>query len=101
MSKVFEVDAPDDKYGSSRYNTVITLPDISNIDWGIGVIYGPSGTGKSTILSTLFDTVSKTNNIEGRPIDHINEDILIAVGLMSIPSWYTNVNNLSGVKEKD
>lgn len=96
----FVAEAPDDKYGTNRYVTNIGFPDLSTLtqpDWKVGIIYGPSGTGKSTILSRQFGfTSDDVTTLQGRPIDHVSEEILIAVSLMSIPAWYTDIRNLSG-----
>lgn len=92
-------------YGDN-FRTSIKIPNIPN-SWSIGVIYGPSGTGKTTILKTLFTISANVNEIpkddldtptneDSRPIDILHEDLLIAVGMKSIPSWYTPIKYLSG-----
>lgn len=62
-------------------------------DFGIGLIVGPSGSGKSSILETKFSKCESEHNWDERSIvDHFNDttdaiDRLGAVGLNSIPSW--------------
>ena len=94
MNTEFVVQAPDDKYGTNRYTTNIVFPDITRINWTVGIIHGPSG----TILSRNFGLRDNNEQIklQGRPIDHVTEEILVAVSLMSIPAWYTDIGNLSG-----
>ena len=71
-------------------------------DWNIGLIVGPSGSGKSVILGQLgggqeahFDNsksvISNFENLE--PQDAAN--ILCAVGLSSVPTWVRPFNVLS------
>lgn len=97
MERRFAVDLMDARYGQGRYETAVMIPNFDPyINWKIGAIYGPSGTGKSTILATKFGLPQYTMFNEGKPSDNISQEILIAVGLMSIPSWYTDIISLSG-----
>ena len=98
----WNAEAPDDKYGTSNYETEIQIPEIEeHANSQIHVIFGPSGSGKTTILKHYSDKF-RVNSEEvvlpshGRPIDFISEDLLLAVSLMSIPAWFTDIENLSG-----
>lgn len=69
-------------------------------DFSIGVIYGASGTGKSTLLKEfgteevpIWDNTKSIISHFDTPDDGINK--LSAVGLNSIPSWYKPYNVLS------
>jgi ABC-type ATPase with predicted acetyltransferase domain len=79
--------------------------DIDNIDWNIGIIYGASGTGKSTIANELFkeniiayfDYKSKSV-IDDMPKDKTVKEIVKmfnSVGFSSPPSWLKPYNVLS------
>lgn len=79
--------------------------DIENLDWNVGVIYGASGTGKTTIANELFkeniiadfDYNSKSV-IEDMPKDKTVKDIVKmfnSVGFSSPPSWLKPYNVLS------
>lgn len=67
------------------------LPD----DWQIGMIVGPSGTGKTTIAKELFgdDMYYEESFIHKSVIDDFNADVSIiaktfnSVGFSSPPSW--------------
>lgn len=80
------------------------LDEISRFDWSIGVVYGGSGTGKTSILKNYFN----------KPIDsaHFKEDIalisnfdwltpveasevLSSMGLASVPTWLRPFSTLS------
>lgn len=70
----------------------LTLPD----QWNIGVIYGSSGTGKTTIAKELFHLDDFKISWDDRSIlDNMNEkasvddivQIFYSVGLGSAPSW--------------
>ena len=72
------------------------LPD----SWGIGVIVGASGTGKSTLLEE-FGYPEKPVWVENSSIaSHFNSaeeasELLAAAGLMSVPEWIKPYNVLS------
>lgn len=76
----------------------ITLPE----SWNIGLIHGPSGSGKSQLLKTfgeskqhLWDS-SKSLISNFAPLDfEIASKCLCAVGLGSIPSWFRPYHILS------
>lgn len=79
--------------------------DIENLDWNVGVIYGASGTGKSTIANELFkeniianfDYKSKSI-IDDMPKNKSVKEIVKmfnSVGFSSPPSWLKPYNVLS------
>jgi ABC-type lipoprotein export system ATPase subunit/GNAT superfamily N-acetyltransferase len=78
------------------YEVPFDLP----LDWGIGVIVGASGTGKSTLLRD-FGKPEKPEWNDSRSIaSHFPSaedasELLAAAGLMSIPEWVKPYNVLS------
>lgn len=78
--------------------------DISD-DWNIGVIVGPSGTGKTTIAKELFPEIlfrdfcyNGKSVIDDMPENRTVDDItrmFYAVGFGSVPSWLKPYNVLS------
>lgn len=76
---------------------------IENKQWNIGVIYGNSGTGKSSIAQKLFPdsyvkkfdykSMSVINDLPGT-VDEITR-VLNAVGISSPPSWLKPYDVLS------
>ena len=59
----------------NREETIVSIPmnldGLNSFDWNIGVIYGGSGCGKSTILNTLggvkeieFDKENRSRQVE-------------------------------------
>lgn len=79
--------------------------DIENLEWNVGIIYGASGTGKSTIANELFKENIITNFeyksksvIDDMPKDKTVKDIVKmfnSVGFSSPPSWLKPYNVLS------
>ena len=78
--------------------TVCVIPnniDLNEVDdWNVGVIYGGSGSGKTTILRTLGDLEDPKFDNEKALIscfDFISPEdaskLLSSVGLSSVPSW--------------
>jgi ABC-type lipoprotein export system ATPase subunit len=70
------------------------------LHWGIGVIVGASGTGKSTLLQEFgtYEQVQWNNNMSIASHFDSPEDAnerLSAAGLMSIPEWVKTYNVLS------
>lgn len=91
---LYNVDAND----GSRFTLKAELP-IEEDDWSIGVVVGPSGSGKSSVLRAMRDTGWTEWTGSGWPKDQpVIEALggkdyakataaLAAVGLGSVPSW--------------
>ena len=83
---------------NTEINTDIELPN----EWQIGLIYGMSGAGKSTILKTFFgkpfsyqwDNKAIISNFTMLTPKEASE-ILCAVGLSTVPSWLRPYHSLS------
>jgi ABC-type lipoprotein export system ATPase subunit len=76
------------------------IPADLPLRWGIGVIVGASGTGKSTLLQEFgtYEQVQWNNNMSIASHFDSPEDAnerLSAAGLMSIPEWIKPYNVLS------
>lgn len=80
------------------------LAEIGRFDWQIGVVYGGSGTGKTSILKNYFDkdiddaefkdNISLISNFDWlEPLEAT--EILSAMGLASVPTWLRPFNTLS------
>ena len=104
-----------DKYTQYVYNTLdvqeseesiveveFSLGEAKNFDWNIGVIYGGSGSGKSTILKRMgeikepiFDNdkplISNFDWLEPKDASLL----LTSIGLSSIPTWLRPFRTLS------
>ncbi len=84
----------------------VNLP-ISDDNWNIGLIYGSSGSGKTTIakeyFTKIYDYYDFDWNNEGSLLDDFPEDmsveeitgILTSVGLCSVPNYLKPFNILS------
>jgi ABC-type lipoprotein export system ATPase subunit/GNAT superfamily N-acetyltransferase len=78
------------------------LSEAKNFDWNIAVIYGSSGSGKTSILKTMGD-LSKSEFDKDKPlISNFNwltpKDaalLLTSMGLSSVPTWLRPYNLLS------
>lgn len=78
---------------AERFSGVVELPD----DWRIGLIVGPSGTGKTTIARELFgaDVCASFDWKADSVIDDMPKGVSVqdiertfyAVGFGSVPSW--------------
>lgn len=70
------------------------LGEAKNFDWNIGVIYGSSGSGKTTILKKL-GKLSESNFNHNKPLisnfDWLEPNeatlLLTSMGLSSVPTW--------------
>jgi ABC-type lipoprotein export system ATPase subunit/predicted acetyltransferase len=70
------------------------LGEAKNFDWNIGVIYGSSGSGKTTILKKIGE-LSKSSFDYEKPLisnfDWLNPNeatlLLTSMGLSSVPTW--------------
>lgn len=75
---------------------------ILNFDWQIGVIYGGSGTGKSTLLKN-FGTIQESNFDNSKSLisnfDWLEPQeatyLLSSMGLSSVPTWLRPFHTLS------
>lgn len=87
-----------DKYDLVEVDESITIPQIP--DSGLVVLYGSSGSGKTTILRNWFNENSPVFP-KDQPIinlfssEEIGERFLIALGLRSVPTWRRPLNELS------
>jgi ABC-type polar amino acid transport system ATPase subunit len=84
--------------GSSVFQvpTIGTLPDT----WGIGLIVGPSGTGKSSLLRSFGQAADIQWQQDKAVVSHFASyddarNRLMAVGFNSIPSWLRPYHVLS------
>lgn len=90
----------------NREETIVTIPmnmgGLSSFDWNIGVIYGSSGSGKSTILKKLGG-VKEIKFDKDKPLisnfDWMEPEeagkVLTSIGLSSIPTWLRPFHLLS------
>jgi ABC-type lipoprotein export system ATPase subunit len=83
-------DVPYSERSTTIIKNNIMLPED---DWSIGVIYGASGTGKTTLLKQFgeikeftWDNRSVISNLDMLTPEEAAE-ILCAVGLSTVPSW--------------
>lgn len=80
----------------------INFAECKNFEWNIGVIYGGSGTGKSTLLKH-FGTIKEIQFDENKSLisnfDWIEPSdaclLLSAIGLSSVPTWLRPFRTLS------
>ena len=78
------------------------LTEAKNFDWNIGVIYGSSGSGKTTILKRMGE-LSKSNFDYEKPLisnfDWLEPKdatlLLTSMGLSSVPTWLRPFHLLS------
>jgi ABC-type lipoprotein export system ATPase subunit/GNAT superfamily N-acetyltransferase len=87
------------KYDITDYKeSPVTIPELPTD--GIVLIVGTSGSGKSTILRSLGELRQPTvnnnlNTIENFSSPERGEELLLACGLRSIPTWFRPPNTLS------
>jgi len=87
------------KYDIKDYvETPVTIPNLPTE--GIVLIVGTSGSGKSTILNTLGKQQTLTVGpcstvIENFSTAERGEELLLACGLRTIPTWFRTPNTLS------
>ena len=90
----------------NKEETTVKIPinfaECKTFDWNIGVIYGGSGTGKTTLLKEFGDLtldnfddkkplISNFDWLEPKDATHL----LSAMGLSSVPTWLRPFNLLS------
>lgn len=80
----------------------INFAECKTFDWNIGVIYGGSGTGKTTLLKEFGDLSEATFDEEKPLISNFDwlepkeaTFLLSAMGLASVPTWLRPYNLLS------
>jgi len=83
-------------------NIMMNLQEIDTFDWNIGVIYGGSGSGKTTILNNIGTIKNPKFDKKKSLISNFNmlnpqnaSKLLTSIGLSSIPSWLRPYNLLS------
>jgi len=87
-------------------SNVIVEANLENLpkDWNIGVVYGGSGTGKTTILKNYFKKEMDKSYFDNSKSLISNFDwlepkdatfLLSAMGLSSVPTWLRPFNTLS------
>ena len=91
----------DKSKGNVHFKGEIEIPE----NWNVGLIYGASGTGKTTLVKELFPdaVVDEFSWGEGLFLDDFQKDIpfeeisktLYAVGMGSVPSWVRPFHVLS------
>lgn len=88
------------EHSNERFTGKIEYPE----KWQIGIIYGGSGTGKSTIAKELYGDLIKDDFqytsksvIDDIPCNNVNEitKMFYAVGFGSVPCWLKPYNALS------
>lgn len=80
----------------------INLGETNMFDWNIGVIYGGSGTGKTTLLKELGDLTDETFKDDIALISNFDwltekeaTQLLSSMGLGSVPTWLRPYSLLS------
>lgn len=80
----------------------INFAECKNFDWNIGVIYGGSGTGKTTLLKEFGELQKEHFNEEKALISNFDflepkeaTFLLSAMGLASVPTWLRPFSTLS------
>lgn len=91
---------------NKKESNVLIEANLENIgtEWNIGVVYGGSGTGKTTILKKYFKKEMDKSNFDNSKSLISNFDwlepqeatfLLSAMGLSSVPTWLRPFNTLS------
>lgn len=91
---------------NKKQSNVLIEANLENIgtEWNIGVVYGGSGTGKTTILKNYFKKEMDKSNFDNSKSLISNFDwlepqeatfLLSAMGLSSVPTWLRPFNTLS------
>ncbi len=96
-----------DNYDLFKSETIVEeieydFSELENFDWNIGLIYGSSGSGKTTILKKLGDVYSPQLNSKIPLISNFTNvspqqatELLIQIGISSIPTLLKPYNVLS------
>lgn len=91
---------------NNKTETVVKIPmnfgECKTFDWNIGVIYGGSGTGKTTLLKEFGELKAETFDHKKPLISNFDwlepEEatfLLSAMGLSSVPTWLRPFHTLS------
>lgn len=101
VARVFSDFDMDKSKGDVHFKGEIEIPE----NWNVGLIYGASGTGKTTLVKELFPdaVVDEFSWGVGSFLDDFQKDIpfeeisktLYAVGMGSVPSWVRPFHVLS------
>lgn len=104
--RVMQIEAMYDVPPSQRSERTwhVDLP-IESLDWSVGLICGPSGTGKSTVARKVFGDIDAPLNwspgksiLDEFPREMSIHDVLAfmgGVGFSSTPSWFRPYQHLS------
>lgn len=86
----------------TEFNIEFNLGEAKNFDWNIGVIYGSSGSGKTSILKKLGKLSSSTFSKDKPLISNFDwlepkdaTRLLTSMGLSSVPTWLRPFHLLS------
>ena len=101
VARVLSDSDMDKSKGNVHFKGEIEIPE----NWNVGLIYGASGTGKTTLVKELFPdaVVDEFSWGKGAFLDDFQKDIpfeeisktLYAVGMGSVPSWVRPFHVLS------
>lgn len=96
----FDLNVINETYTSSIPE--VNLDELNSFDWQVGLIVGNSGSGKTTILKKLHYTPDILYSTSKPIISHFPKlspqeasELLLGVGLCSIPTWLQTPNTLS------
>ena len=95
---------------TSTFHIKAELPDISE-EWDVGLIVGPSGSGKSQLLRRAFSDFVDASSFrwhENSFLDDLPESVsvesisraLAAAGLSSVPAWLVPYRQLSNGQQQ-
>jgi len=107
-ARVMQIEGMFDIHPSKYAETIIpnNIPDLSELEWNVGLIVGPSGAGKSTVAKHMFGTLvdpdlvwsEKHAVVDAFPKDMTVKDVsllLSSVGFSSPPAWLRPHHTLS------
>jgi ABC-type lipoprotein export system ATPase subunit len=98
VCEAFDIQDSDTTESEVSFN----LGEAKNFDWNIGVIYGSSGGGKTTILKQMGKLASSSFDGEKSLISNFDwlepseaSHLLSSMGLSSVPTWLRPFHLLS------
>jgi len=98
VCKAFDIQDSDTTESEVSFN----LGEAKNFDWNIGVIYGSSGSGKTTILKQMGKLASSNFDADKSLISNFDwlepseaSHLLSSMGLSSVPTWLRPFHLLS------